>query len=190
MKDTCSAFFLRLGYAGFSSLQTGRCMQRTPYDQRASHQWQVSIPFKREGVLRALEEIFVPAGWSMDVFQFPSNGKVCCELTDYDMQEYVDIWFQFPSNGKVCCEDLLTTWNGLMILCFNSLQTGRYVASFYSFRVGLGFVFSFQFPSNGKVRCEIMIGALAISFISGVSIPFKREGVLRGVLRKDLDRVL
>ena len=86
----------------------------------------VSIPFKREGMLRGASGIL-----NLDqnlVFQFPSNGKVCCEQSKNSRFYDFNRLFQFPSNGKVCCELDRQRLQRRRGDGFNSLQTGRYVA--------------------------------------------------------------
>ena len=108
----------------FNSLQTGRCIQsRTSCELEDST---VSIPFKREGVSKALADEKVLAddllsfnslqtgrciqsgnGWTVrpwgQRFQFPSNGKVYPKITELSTRiaDLKSQKFQFPSNGKV-----------------------------------------------------------------------------------------
>ena len=70
----------------------------------------VSIPFKREGVLRERDKRSSGSlTQSESLFQFPSNGKVCCELI---CKPKLINKFQFPSNGKVCCKRPLFALSG------------------------------------------------------------------------------
>ena len=86
--------------------------------------------------------------------------------------------FQFPSNGKVCCESYIrkqerycVTYQELPLLL---RLTDRWIEA------------RFQFPSNGKVCCKIPVPLFfRVSYHAGVSIPFKREGVLRASLTLD-----
>ena len=58
---------------------------------------------------------------------------------------------------------------------FNSLQTGRHIQRYFRF----AFVFPktvFQFPSNGKAYPKQIRRNFPVA-VSGVSIPFKREGI-------------
>ena len=65
---------------------------------------------------------------------------------------------------------------------FNSLQTGRHIQSLaMSFAAEAGLL-EFQFPSNGKAypKEEVTMAGIFLSIF--VSIPFKREGISKGVL--------
>ena len=108
-------------------------------------------------------------------FQFPSNGKVCSKPRTVPPRKSARRKkFQFPSNGKVCSKpgqpvmhkviprfnslqtgkyvasDLDRSDKKMLAKSFNSLQTGKYVASeIYEFQTW--YEEKFQFPSNGKV---------------------------------------
>ena len=83
--------------------------------------------------------------------------------------------FQFPSNGKVDRKLALSDVASLVYgIGFNSLQTGRWIASFVSGdSVKVSIVF--QFPSNGKVDRKELTD-IRNAKVEVVSIPFKREG--------------
>ena len=108
----------------FNSLQTGKRIQS----------------LEKDGTVKAVRVMF----------QFPSNGKAYPKLTLIALFVMV-MEFQFPSNGKAypknCCWALLF----LVLLRFNSLQTGK--------------------------RIQRTPPPTTIDGMGGVSIPFKRESV-------------
>ena len=64
-----------------------------------------------------------------------------------------DSAFQFPSNGKVLSDTTYVCHEAMIIICFNSLPTGK------SFRTRGELEMNeaerrFQFPSNGKVLSD------------------------------------
>ena len=69
-------------------------------------------------------------------------------------------------------------WNKDRAECFNSLQTGRRIQSWFAHPAGFLYA-RFQFPSNGKA--DTKAGSHAPDQIGTlVSIPFKREGGSKG----------
>ena len=114
----------------------------------------VSIPFKRESGSQGKRRI-VRKRWQIFRFQFPSNGK---------------------ADRKGEQGDKLRR----LYKSFNSLQTGKRIAS-YSGRPDniLTFV-SFQFPSNGKADRKCSEASCHMES-ARVSIPFKRESGSQGV---------
>ena len=85
----------------------------------------VSIPFKRESGLQEVNQLNAAVIGSM--FLFPSNGKGYRKLA-----------------STACILTLSTTK-----LSFNSLQTGKGIASDHHWITGEWYI-TFQFPSNGK----------------------------------------
>ena len=65
-------------------------------------------------------------------------------------------------------------------MCFNSLQTGKRIASEYDYYYYIEQWFMFQFPSNGKVYPKT-IPQVRKMRKSCVSIPFKRESISKGI---------
>ena len=134
----------------FNSLQTGKCMARQSKSAAGTPLIGfVSIPFKRESVFKASPIVcFLLECY---LFQFPSNGKGYRKPTAMVSNSMILSAFQFPSNGKV---DRKTAGLGKMSrtkISFNSLQTGKWIASKISPR---------------RIPSKII-----------VSIPFKRESV-------------
>ena len=110
----------------FNSLQTGRCVASRQKFWGSHTHYRVSIPFKREGVLRDQRSSNTESRESL--FQFPSNGKVWLRATAEEASRLYPDRFQFPSNGKVCCEQRQKRRAACTQTGFNSLQTGRCVA--------------------------------------------------------------
>ena len=138
-----------------------------------------AIPFKRESrskdkgssqvttrkiecfnSLQTGKQIQSEDGWELtrgphQVFQFPSNGKADRKILILSAKYgLIQPEFQFPSNGKayrkaksMICSPAKRQW------CFNSLQTGKRIAS-YSMRIVTQENAEFQFPSNGKADCK------------------------------------
>ena len=157
----------------------------------------VSIPFKREGVSKGGS--VHRFGW-VELFQFPSNGKVYPKLMEkYDSEGLKS--FNSLQTGR-CIQSFTPLWRVWRVgMCFNSLQTGRCiqrkpqpvrttrVVSFNSLQTGRciqSFTQQLQtviewtgFNSLQTGRCiqrsfpEEGKGGLYVH----VSIPFKREGV-------------
>ena len=102
-------FFARLGYAGFNSLQTGRCVARIRHTTSKPAQVYASVAsFNSLQTGRCMQR----KPWK----------------TDTSINQFGSL-FQFPSNGKVCCEGCSVLTRRLFLRkCFNSLQTGRCVA--------------------------------------------------------------
>ena len=167
--------FLR-EYSGFNSLQTGKCIASSNITAQEYFETTVSIPFKRESVLQvqvaelrinsegssfnSLQTGKCIARLNVDArteyllrFQFPSNGKVYCKRGICHKPQ-TDYRFQFPSNGKVYCKTGIKSPEAATLCGFNSLQTGKCIASHYITRTGGSPLCPFQFPSNGKVYCK------------------------------------
>ena len=97
---------------------------------------------------------------SHNVYRFNSlqTGRCVASRELRDENRHTSPSFQFPSNGKVCCKSYKSEMKGhILSKCFNSLQTGRCVAS---------------------RRCHL--NEVYMNSMKLVSIPFKREGVLQG----------
>ena len=109
-------------------------------------------------------------------FQFPSNGKVYLKQTCWETRRLPSpTLFQFPSNGKVYLKLRINEARGL-VLCFNSLQTGKCISSNNLAKRLKERILQFQFPSNGKVYLK-QGDARTPEDQRRVSIPFKRESV-------------
>ena len=89
---------------------------------------QVSIPFKRESVLQDVFAATHNVVWKGCVsipFKRESVLQAFRRLTNH-----ITVRFQFPSNGKVYCKQGNTSFSAfLSSFCFNSLQTGKCIAS-------------------------------------------------------------
>ena len=88
--------------------------------------FQVSIPFKREGVLQAIPQTTYPKHYYVR-FNSLQTGR-CIASAIPKLEVNADLEFQFPSNGKVYCK--------------KEKELARDAAN------------KFQFPSNGKVYCK------------------------------------
>ena len=82
--------------------------------------------------------------------------------------------FQFPSNGKVETKKDSQRLLCDTLLCFNSLQTGKWRQRKQTQSESQRQQLWFQFPSNGKVETKLESPHKNEVF-SHVSIPFKRE---------------
>ena len=118
-----------IGYLSFNSLQTGKYVA-------SGNQIKVKRDFRHNcfnslqtGKYVASKTGQTRYGENYTMFQFPSNGKVCSKSPNSNIALKIRLWFQFPSNGKVCSKQLFQCCENVYCRCFNSLQTGKYVAS-------------------------------------------------------------
>ena len=122
----------------------------------------VSIPFKRESIYKATPPGTTPQPITF-LFQFPSNGKAYTKWGNKRSHTGQDSKFQFPSNGKAYTKKMKNSWQ--------TEWTN----------------WKFQFPSNGKAYTKCM-GRRKRSDRRGVSIPFKRESIYKGMEQERLIR--
>ena len=109
----------------------------------------VSIPFKRESV----SQVWISCcRWTLQKFQFPSNGKA-----------YHKLKMKWTLKQRSAC--------------FNSLQTGKRITSYPVAVPKTNAIAMFQFPSNGKAYHKANRQETLLRANRKVSIPFKRERV-------------
>ena len=162
---------------GFNSLQTGKCIASAG---PTTPPLAPSTPFQFPSNGKVYSKLLRTSNWANKSgwFQFPSNGKVYSKATDaLHPVKWGRAEFQFPSNGKVYSKLFLTSvslnglsfrfnslqtgkciasnWKFSRLLLrwksFNSLQTGKCIASCFQSQNGCSAKIWFQFPSNGKV---------------------------------------
>ena len=122
------------------------------------NRYNVSIPFKREGVSKDnWNDIYIA---NADTFQFPSNGKVYPKRYNGTLNnDKTPVLFQFPSNGKVYPKRALLERFTPSSREFQFPSNGKvYPKGAFKHSVVL-LTAVFQFPSNGKVypkwRCQV-----------------------------------
>ena len=116
----------------------------------------VSIPFKRESVSKDTDTGGRGDGCTNQRVSIPFKRESVSKA-EYGQRVVLPSQFQFPSNGKAYPKSpVACLCAGLMIACFNSLQTGKRIQSTSS-----------SWPQTAS---------------SIVSIPFKRESVSKARL--------
>ena len=155
----------------------------------------VSIPFKRESVWQVFRLVGCPLLQNHVSIPF-KRESVLQDLLIFFCKTKNE--FQFPSNGKVYCKNGSPVALGPNGTGFNSLQTGKCIASFGEVvsaadgeeEVSIPFkresvlqeptnqpttvgALKFQFPSNGKVYCKT---ELQNHFGSPALFPFPSNG--------------
>ena len=133
--------------AGFNSLQTGK---RIASRERIELLWNdesVSIPFKRESGSQVAKSLYICVCSGVRSFQFPSNGK---------------------ADRKQLAIGIL-----LDATRFNSLQTGKRIASTYA-SSHVSAVFAVSIPFKRESGSQALF-ATVVAKSEWVSIPFKRE---------------
>ena len=138
----------------------------------------VSIPFKRESVLQAEYNHRMLRRFD-SMFQFPSNGKVYCKFHDLFsvalLRYHVSIPFKRESVLQVLTQSQSTQNR---ITSFNSLQTGKCIASGVSFQAPADQRrVSIPFKRESVLQVNATEDSVDATF--DVSIPFKRESVLQ-----------
>ena len=112
----------------------------------------------------------------MGGFQFPSNGKA--DPNGYKRVTVSSVAFhefQFPSNGKADPNIRTSRRRRTLLICFNSLQTGKQIQTIRSetYLISAKKVsIPFKRESRSKLIKKI---PLYLFYILWVSIPFKRE---------------
>ena len=133
---------------GFNSLQTGKHIQSQIKVRGSGHNSQVSIPFKREKHIQSVVDWIVFSPGTL-LFQFPSNGKAYPKVSTLERSCKENGCFNSLQTGKHIQSYFQTEAERSCIQSFNSLQTGKHIQS----KEGEAIIICvemFQFPSNGK----------------------------------------
>ena len=116
----------------------------------------VSIPFKRESVSQGSEAyhaIMVLGGCFNSLQTGKRIASYCYCRTPVLLRRHL---FQFPSNGKAYRKSpVMATVITAAVSSFNSLQTGKRIASQHLRMTTRQFWIKFQFPSNGKAYRKV-----------------------------------
>ena len=118
------------GLSGFNSLQTGKCIA-----SRASETSSFTITIFRFNSLQTGKCIARTLAALTAIFALSFNslqtGKCIARIQNLDFEVNLDLLFQFPSNGKVYSKNAFAaTLLRASNQCFNSLQTGKCIASY------------------------------------------------------------
>ena len=111
--------------SSFNSLQTGKWILTIDEDAGEAC-LDATFQFPSNGKVDPNEHTDNRCVATCVLFQFPSNGKVDPNWTCFFIILSVEL-FQFPSNGKVDPNVMLVPWQQLPHICFNSLQTGKWI---------------------------------------------------------------
>ena len=163
----------------FNSLQTGRCIQSIKTSNGDVLAPTVSIPFKREGVSKVEDTGFHNTEKEKVSIPFKREGvskEGHPECFIPEVWEEVSIPFKREGVSKD-----YRYQGGYRLISFNSLQTGRCIQRRIRTRKMTSHSKTFQFPSNGKVYPKARVSRDHL-YIGLVSIPFKREGVSKGLV--------